>query len=352
MKQWLTAPVLALAFSAVHAQSLRIANWNDYIEPAVLEEFTRETGIEVRYQTYDSDQELYGLLRAGEALDVVVPSTDNFGKLIGEGLLRPYAAAGLPGFEAMEPLIMARLAAHDPAREYGVPYLWGSIGLAVNLPLAEAALGGPVPNTWGLVFDKDLLARLSGCGVTLLDSANDVTSLLANYQGRSLGSAGQAYVGRALRTLEQLRPQYRYIDSSRYIEDLEAGKVCVSMAWAGDALAAEAKGQPVKFMLPEEGSLVFVDILAIPVAAKNPEGARAFIGYMLRPEVSARIAAATFYQTPNLKARQRLEAAGGDVQAARLSAGMFGYQAPRAEVARLIEESWPQLRSGERTRRQ
>src|SRR5690606_24866022 len=138
------------------------------------------------------------------------------------------------------------------------PYLWGSIGLAVNVPQAEAALGGPVPNTWGLVFDKALLARLSACGVSLLDSANDVTSLLANYQGRSLGTAGEAYVSRVLEQLGRLRPHYRYIDSSRYVDDLGSGKLRVSMAWTGDALAAAAKGLAVKFMVPEEGSLVFV----------------------------------------------------------------------------------------------
>lgn len=343
VKKWIMAPLLAFALSPVHAQPLNVANWNDYIDPAVLADFTRETGIEVNYRTYDSDQEVYALLKQGEALDVVVPSTDNFGKLIREGLLRPYAAASLPGFEALEPLIMARVAGHDPTHEYGVPYLWGSIGLAVNVPQAEAALGGPVPNTWGLVFDKALLARLSACGVSLLDSANDVTSLLANYQGRSLGTAGEAYVSRVLEQLGRLRPHYRYIDSSRYVDDLGSGKLCVSMAWTGDALAAAAKGLPVKFMVPEEGSLVFVDILAIPAAAKNPEEAQAFIRYMLRPEVSARIARATYYQTPNARARQALEAEGGSVQAARLSADMFGYQAPREEVGKLIDDFWPRL---------
>lgn len=347
VKKWIAAPLLALSAAAAQAQSLNVANWNDYIDPAVLDAFTRETGIEVNYQTYDDDHELYSLLERGEALDVVVPSTDNFGKLIEEGLLRPYAAASLPGFDAMEPLIMARLAGHDPAREYGVPYLWGSIGLAVNVPLAEAALGGPVPNTWGLVFDKDMLAKLSSCGVTLLDSANDVTSLLVNYQGRNLGRVGEAYASRALGQLSQLRPYYRYIDSSRYIDDLGSGKTCVSMAWAGDALAAEAKGLPVKFMVPEEGSLVFVDILAIPAAAKNPEAARAFIGYMLRPEVSAQIAKATYYQTPNVRARQTLEAEDGHFQPARLTAGMFGYQPPRREVAVLIDGFWPRLLEGQ-----
>lgn len=343
MNPWIAAPVLALTFSAVQAEALNVANWNDYIDPAVLADFTRETGIEVNYRTYDDDQELYVMLKQGKALDVVVPSTENFGKLIAEGLLSPFDAAKLPGFEAMEPLIVARMAGHDPSRRYGVPYLWGSIGLAVNQPLAEAALGGPLPNTWGLVFDKALLAKLSSCGVTLLDSANDVASLLVNYQGRSLGGAGESYVGRSLETLEQLRPQYRYIDSTRYIDDLQSGKVCVSMAWTGDGMAAEAKSPAVKFLLPEEGSLVFIDVLAIPAAARQPEAARTFIAYMLRPEVAARIAAATYYQTPNVKARQALESAGGDFRAARLSAGMFGYQAPRKEVARMIEEFWPRL---------
>lgn len=346
MKKWIAAPLLVLSVAVAEAQSLNVANWSDYIDPAVLEAFTRETGIEVNYQTYDNDQEVYDLLKKGESLDVVVPSTDNFGKLIEEGLLRPYGAASLPGFEVLEPLIMTRLASHDPAREYGVPYLWGSIGLAVNVPLAEAALGGPVPRTWGLVFDKELVKRLSSCGVTVLDSASDVVSLLVNYRGRSLSHIGANYASRSLEYLAELRPHYRYVSSSDYIDDLSAGKNCVSMAWTGDALAAEAQDRSVKLIEPEEGSLVFVDILAIPAAAQNVAGAKAFISYMLRPEVSAQIARATYYQTPNTKARKALEAADEHFHAAKLSAGMFGYVAPKAEVGKLIEDSWPRLQQG------
>jgi len=346
MLKWISLPLLALSISAAHAQSLNVANWNDYIDPQVLDAFTKETGIAVNYQTYDDDGEVYALLQRGEQLDVIVPSTDNFARLIAEGLLQPYAASTLPGFDDLESLIVRRLAAHDPAREYGVPYLWGSIGLAVNVPQVEAALGGPVPNTWGLVFDRDLLKKLSSCGVTLLDSANDVVSLLVNYRGRSLGSIGESYAARALAELEDLRPQYRYVDSSRYVDDLNASNNCVSMAWAGDALAAEAKGLPVRFIEPEEGSLVFVDILAIPRTAQNPEGARTFIRYMLRPEVSAQIARATHYQTPNTKARQALEASGESVHAAKLSAGMFGSESPKAEVGRLIDDFWPTFSAG------
>ena len=104
---------------------------------------------------------------------------------------------------------------------------------------------------------------------------------------------------------------------------------------------------PVKFMVPEEGSLVFVDILAIPAAAKNPDAARIFISYMLRPEVSAQIARATYYQTPNVRARQALEAEDGPFQPARLTAGMFGYQPPRREVGVLIDGFWPRLLEGQ-----
>lgn len=341
--KWFAAPLLALTISAAHGQSLNVANWNDYIDPQVLEAFTQETGIKVNYQTYEDDQEVYDLLKKGEALDVVVPSTDNFAKLVNEGLLQPYGAAGLPGYEALEPLILRRLAAADPGKAYGVPYLWGSIGLAVNVPQAEAALGGPVPNTWGLVFDKALVGKLSRCGVTLLDSPNDVVSLLLNYRGRSLNGISAGYASRALEELGELRASYRYVDSERYIEDLNAGKTCVSMAWVGDALGAAAKGQPVKYLVPEEGTLVFVDILAIPQSAQNPEEAKAFIRYMLRPEVSARIAQTTFYQTPNTKARQMLESSGQDFHAAQLSTGMFGYVTPKPEVEKLIEDFWPRL---------
>lgn len=341
--KWLAAPLLAFSLSAAHGQTLNVANWNDYIDPQALEAFTQETGIKVNYRTYEDDREVYELLKQGEALDVVVPSSDNFGKLVGEGLLQPFAAAELPGYEAMEPLIVRRLGAADPGRSYGVPYLWGSIGLAVNVPQVEAALGGPVPNTWGLVFDKALVRKLSGCGVTLLDSPNDVISLLANYRGRSLDGISAGYAQRLFDELTELRRSYRYVDSERYIEDLNAGKTCVSMAWVGDALGAAANGQPVKYLVPEEGTLVFVDILAIPKSAQHVEEAKAFIRYMLRPEVAAQIARVTHYQTPNTRARQLLETSGEDFHAAQLNAGMFGFVQPKPEVEKLVGELWPQL---------
>jgi len=341
--KWLAAPLLALSISVAQGQTLNVANWNDYIDPQVLEAFTKETGIEVNYRTYEDDQEVYDLLKQGEALDVVVPSTDNFGKMVGEGLLQPYGASELPGYEAIEPLIVRRLTTADPGRAYGVPYLWGSIGLAVNVPQAEAALGGPVPNTWGLVFDKTLVRKLSGCGVTLLDSPNDVLSLLANYRGRSLNALSAGYAERLFGELNELRPHYRYVDSERYIEDLNAGRTCVSMAWVGDALGAAAKGKPIKYLVPEEGTLVFVDILAIPKSAQHVEEAKTFIRYLLRPEVSAQIARATYYQTPNVKARQLLEASGQDFHAAQLSAGMFGFVEPKPEVEKLVTDFWPRL---------
>ncbi len=343
----LLAPLLACLLSTANAaETLNIANWNDYIDPEVLSDFTRETGIPVNYRTYKDDQEVSNMLKVGTLLDIVVPSTDNFGKLIRDGLLRPVDAASLPGFSDLDPAVMLRLKPHDPQRQYGIPYLWGNVGIAVNVKKAEAALGGPLPKSWSLLFDAESLAKLKGCGVTLLDSSNDVLTLLLHYSGSSLASGRPGEIRRALRHLESVWPHYRYADSVRYIDDIQKGNVCVSMAWEGDGRAAARANPDVKFILPEEGTEIFMDVVAVPATARNLDEARAFMSYLLRPEVAVKIARFTRYHTASLKAQKQMHDSGElTPEESRLEVRQFTYQTPSDKVQGEILETWRRLQN-------
>ena len=343
--KWLLAPLLACVLTpALAAESINVANWNDYIDPEVLKDFTKETGIAVNYRTYDDDQEVYNMLKAGTQLDVVMPSTDNFGRLIRENMLRPVDVGSLPGFAEMDPIVLLRLKPHDPERKYGMPYLWGNVGLAVNVPAVEAALGKPVPRSWSLLFDRDTLDKLQSCGVTLLDSSNDVMGTLAHYQGKSLADASSGEVRHALDYLASLWPKYRYADSERYIEDIRSGAVCVSMAWEGDARSASKANPQVKFILPEEGAEIFMDVVAVPATVRNLDGARAFLQYMLRPDVALKIARFTQYHSPNLKAQKQLKDNGElHEEEAGHTMNKFTYQMPRRDIQQRIEDAWRKL---------
>lgn len=291
------------------ADSIRVYNWNDYIAPQVLENFTRETGIEVEYHTFASAEELNAALESGQAIDIAVPSHNELPTLIANGRIRPLDFNLLPNRSHLDKQLLSKLAAVDPQNQHAVPYLWGAVGLAINTPQAEAAYGGPLPESWSLLFDPEKSARLASCGISVLDAADETLSLLLNYQGRSLARSAPSRIERAGDLLQSLRPNLRYVDSERYIDDLSNGKLCLAVAWVGDALAAAQAGQPVRFLVPQEGSVLFVDNLVIPSSASRPELAHRFIDYLMQPQVIAQVTAETLYPNGNADSAQFIDAA-------------------------------------------
>ncbi|MFG0413456.1 polyamine ABC transporter substrate-binding protein [Ectopseudomonas khazarica] len=291
------------------ADSIRVYNWNDYIAPQVLENFTRDTGIEVEYHTFASAEELNAALESGQAIDIAVPSHNELPTLIANGRIRPLDFNLLPNRSHLDKQLLSKLAAVDPQNQHAVPYLWGAVGLAINTPQAEAAYGGPLPESWSLLFDPEKSARLASCGISVLDAADETLSLLLNYQGRSLARSAPSRIERAGDLLQSLRPNLRYVDSERYIDDLSNGKLCLAVAWVGDALAAAQAGQPVRFLVPQEGSVLFVDNLVIPSSASRPELAHRFIDYLMQPQVIAQVTAETLYPNGNADSAQFIDAA-------------------------------------------
>lgn len=310
MHRVLAAVLLGLSpWLAQAADSIRVYNWNDYIAPQVLENFTRDTGIAIDYRTFVSTEELDRILASGEAIDVAVPSHNTLPALIASGRIQPLDLNLLPNRSHLDKQLLSKLAAVDPQNRHAVPYLWGAVGLAINTPQAEAAFGGPLPDSWSLLFDAGQSARLAGCGISMLDAPDETLSLLLNYQGRSLTRSAPSRIERAGVLLDELRPNLRYVDSERYIDDLAEGRLCLAMAWVGDALAAAQAGQPVRFVVPEEGSVLFIDNLVIPSNASRPDLAHRFIDYLMQPRVAALITQETLYPNGNADSAQFLDSA-------------------------------------------
>ena len=308
MPRLLAPLLLALLPTLAQAEDLiRVYNWNDYIAPQVLKDFEQQTGIQVDYHTFSSAEELDQALAGGEPIDIAVPSHNALSRLIASGRLQPLDFSLLPNRAHLDKQLLSKLAASDPQNQHAVPYLWGAVGLAINTPLAEKAFGGPLPNSWSLLFDPQQSARLSPCGVSLLDAPDETLAVLLNYQGRSLARSAPSRLKRSGDVLAALRPNLRYVDSERYIADLNAGKLCVAMAWVGDALNAAAAGQPVSFIVPQEGSVLFIDNLVIPTSATRADLAHRFIDYLLQPQVAARITSETHYPSGNADAHQYLD---------------------------------------------
>lgn len=303
------APLLLAVFPGLcMAESIRVYNWNDYIAAQTLADFTKATGIDVEYHTYSSAEELDTALRSGESIDIAVPSHNDLPRLIKDGRLQPLDLDLLPNRTHLDKQLMSKLAAVDPSNRHAVPYLWGAVGLAINTPQAEAAYGGPLPESWSLLFDPAQSAKLASCGISVLDAPDEVLSALMNYQGNSFARSSAGRMRRAGEVLQHLKPNLRYVDSERYIDDLNNGHLCLAVAWVGDALAAAQAGQPVRFVVPQEGSVLFIDNLVIPSSARRADLAHKFIDFMMRPQVAALITSETLYPNGNADAKQYLAA--------------------------------------------
>ncbi len=279
---------------------VNVYNWSDYIAPKVLEEFTKETGIKVVYDTYDSNETLETRLLAGHTgYDVVVPSGSFLERQITAGLYQKLDKSKLPHLSGLWPEVMARLAVHDPGNQYAVDYMWFTTGLAFNVEKARQRLGNVPLNSWDILFKPEFLKKFADCGIYVLDSPEDLFSIALNYLKLNPNSKKIADLHRAALLLAALRPHVKKFHSSEYINALANGDICLAVAWAGDAFQARARakeadnGIDIDYVIPKEGTLMSLDSFAIPKDAPHVEEAYAFIDFLLRPQIAARNTNAT-----------------------------------------------------------
>lgn len=290
--------VLMLACVAGQAQTLRIYNWKDYIDPQVLAGFERTTGIRVDYQTFTTAQELDEALDAGAAFDLVSPSHFQLQRLIDERRLQQIDISKLRHYDNLDPKLLASLAGFSGAGRYVVPYLWSTVGLVIERGTVQRALGQEVPPSWRLLFDKNYAQRLQECGIGWLDAPEETFSLWMNMQGKRLPDASPRRLVDSGAQLIARAGALRALNNEAYIEDLAAGRLCVAMAWSGHALSAASRRPSLEFLVPEEGALLTIDSWAIPANAQQPELAHRFIDYLLDPDNARLNTEATRFYAP------------------------------------------------------
>ena len=274
---------------------LNVYNWSDYVDPTVLEDFTRETGIKINYDVFDSNEVLETKLLAGRTgYDIVVPSASFMQRQITAGVFQKLDKSQLPNLKNLDPEITQRVALHDPGNEHSVNYLWGTSGVGYNVAKIRERMADAPVGSFAMFYDPKVVAKFKDCGVTLLDAPSEVIGTVLIYLGRDANSEKPEDLTAAEKVLMSIRPYVKYVNSSKYIEDLANGEVCLALGWSGDVLqsrdrATEAgKGIEIKYLIPKEGAVMFFDMLAIPADAKRPKNAHLFIDYLMRPEVAAK----------------------------------------------------------------
>jgi putrescine transport system substrate-binding protein len=348
---------LTLAVSVQAAPTVHIYNWSDYIGETTLVDFNKATGIKPVYDVFDSNETLEGKLLAGHTgYDVVVPSNHFLGKQIKAGAFQKLDKSQLPNYSNLDPVLLKRLEKNDPGNQYAVPYLWGTNGIGYNVEKVKAVLGVDKIDSWAMLFEPENIKKLSSCGVSFLDSGDEIIPAMLNYMGLSPNSQDPEDYKKAEAKLLAIRPYVTYFNSSKYISDLANGEICVAAGFSGDvfqakARAAEAgKGIDIAYVIPKEGGNLWFDMLAIPRDATNVKEAHAFINYLLKPEVIAKVSDSVGYANPNLKAGELMD------QAVRTDEAVYPSQAVvdklyvnaelPASIQRLMTRSWTRIKSG------
>jgi len=352
---------IAMCFAATPgaAQKERVVNvynWSDYVDPQVLQDFTKETGIKLRYDTFDSNDTLEARLLAGKSgYDVVVPTAYFLQRQIKAGLFQKLDKARLSNLKNAWPEITERLATYDPGNDFAVNYMWGTTGIGYNVKKAKEVLGGAEPDSWDIVFKPENLAKFKDCGVMMLDSADDMVPAALHYLGLDPNSTAQGDLEKAAELLAKVRPAVRKFHSSEYLTALATGEICLVVGWSGDIKqaqkrAAEANGVEVGYVIPKSGAQMFFDNFAIPKDARNVEEAHEFINYMLRPDVAAKNTNFVSYPNGNLASQKLIDPAILNDKTiypeAETMKRLYVVTARDARTQRTINRLWTRVKTG------
>ncbi|UTH34089.1 polyamine ABC transporter substrate-binding protein [Ectopseudomonas hydrolytica] len=337
---------------------VKVYNWSDYIAPDTIAEFEKETGIKVVYDVFDSNETLDGKLATGQSgYDVVVPTNHYLAKQVRAGTYLKLDKSKLPNLVNLDPTIMQNLAAGDPGNEYSVPYLWGTNGIGLNATKARAVLGEDAPlDSWALLFEPQYAEKLAKCGIALLDSGDEVLPQTVNYLGLSPHTTKREDYDKAFEQMMKVRPYITYFHSSKFISDLANGEICAAFGYSGDVLQAADRAEEagrsdeIIYIIPKEGTAMWADLLAIPKDAKNVDEAHAFINYLLRPDVIAKISNYVAYANPNLKATELVDEGvrenPGVYPSAEVMAKLYVAEERTPEVQRWLTRDWTRIKSG------
>ncbi len=301
--------------TAALAEEVRVYNWSDYIDEELLTKFVEETGIDLIYDVFDSNEVLETkLLAGGSGYDVVVPTADFLQRQIQAGAFQPLDKSKLPNIENMWDVIEERTAQYDPGNEYAINYMWGTTGIGVNVGKVTEILGEDAPiGSLALVFDPANMEKLAECGVHFLDAPTEVIPAALAYLGEDPDTQDPDVIARAEEVLMPVRPYIQKFHSSEYINALANGEICVAIGWSGDVLqardrAAEAdNGVEIAYNAPKEGALMWFDQMAIPVDAPNPEAAHTFLNFIMDAQNMAAASNYVYFANGNLASQEFLE---------------------------------------------
>jgi putrescine transport system substrate-binding protein len=354
-----TPPAATAEAPAGSGGELNVYNWSDYIGETTVDDFQKATGVTVRYDVYDSNETLEAKLMAGNTgYDIVVPSGSFLGRQIQAGIYQKLDKSKLKNYGNLDPQILEALSAFDPGNEYAVPYFWGTVGIGYNIDKVKERLGENAPiDSLDLIFKPENAAKLQDCGIAMLDAPSDMFQTVLKYIGKDPHTKSEEDYAAAEQTFAAIRPHVKYFHSSQYINDLANGELCAVIGWSGDVFIAQARADEaqnnvqIDYRIPKEGSLLWVDSLAIPKDAKNVDNALKFIDYLNDPQIAANGVNYVSYASPNTAALELVDPEIKDnpsiYPTPEVKANLFPDAQADPELERLRTRTWTKVKTGQ-----
>lgn len=294
---------------------LNLYIWADYLAPDTISSFEKLTGIKVHVSYFETNETLEARMLTGNSgFDVVVPTAPFFQRQIRSGAYLPLDKKELPNLVNLDPAIMARVALNDPGNAHGVVYAWTTYGIGYNEKMVTEALPDVPVDSWRLIFDPAFAVKLSKCGISTIDAPAGVVRLVLKYLGKNPNAPSPQDLSDVASVLMKIRPYIRNIDTSNYTEAMANGDICIALGYSGDFVQARKRAEEAKngikidYVIPQEGSLISFDMLAIPRDAPHVANAHVFINYLMNPRVIANITNFVGYANANSAATPLLDA--------------------------------------------
>ncbi|QMU57113.1 MAG: extracellular solute-binding protein [Boseongicola sp.] len=358
MKLVTASAVATLLATSAWAEEVRVYNWSDYIDEELLTKFEDETGIELIYDVFDSNEVLETkMLAGGSGYDVVVPTADFLQRQITAGAFQKLDYSKLPNSGNMWEVIKERTDLYDPGAQYAINYMWGTTGVAVNTGKVAAVLGDDAPiGSLDLVFNPAHMEKLASCGVYFLDAPTEIIPAALTYLGLDPNTRDKAEIEQAGKVLEAVRPYVKKFHSSEYINALANGDICVAIGWSGDVLQARDRaweadnGVEIAYNAPVEGALMWFDMMAVPTDAPNAEAAHKFLNFIMDAQNMADASNYVYFANGNLASQEfLLEDVIGDTaiypDEATLET-LYTVNPYDARTQRTITRLWTKIKSG------
>ena len=275
---------------------VNVYNWGVYIDESVLEDFTAETGIKVVYDTFESNEAMYGVLKnEGASYDVVIPSDYMISRMIEEDMLEPLNFDNIPNFEDVDPAL--KNPDYDPENLYSVPYMWGLLGIIYNTSMVEET-----PTSWDIMFDENYSGQ-----ILMFNNSRDAIGIALKQLGYSYNTTDENPIKEAVDLLIQQKPLVQSYVMDDIFEKMQSGSAAIGAYYYGDFLTMQEVNPDLAFCLPEEGTNLYVDAMCIPKNAENKENAEIFINYMCSTQAGLKNCEEIWYSSPLLSVREELD---------------------------------------------